>query len=95
MLFIQLKSNHNKYTRQARSTQLDIIHRLLIDRTNYVRGFFDLLNNKQTGEVVLVPLVEQSLLIPEVSSSIPVIDKILNICLFTCLLSTVLKRRNK
>ena len=41
-------------------------------------------------EVVVAQLVEQSLLIPEIRGSTPVIGKIL---LYICLLSTVLKRR--
>ena len=45
-------------------------------------------------EVVVAQLVEQSLSIPEVRGLTPVIGKILlNICLLTCLLSTVLKRQ--
>ena len=43
-------------------------------------------------EVVVAQLVERSLSIPEVCGSTPVIGKILlNICFYTCLLSTVLK----
>ena len=41
-------------------------------------------------EVVVAQLVEQSLMIPEVRGSTPIIGKIL---LSICLLSTVLKRR--
>ena len=44
-------------------------------------------NKKNIKEVVVAQLVEQSLSIPEVHSSTPVIGKIL---LYICLLSTVL-----
>ena len=45
-------------------------------------------------EVIVAQLVERSLSIPEVRGSTPVTGKILlNICLLTCLLSTVMKRR--
>ena len=48
----------------------------------------------QNGEVVVAQLVERSLMIPDVRGSTPVIGKILlNICLLTWLLSTVLKRQ--
>ena len=43
--------------------------------------------------VDVAQLVERSLLIPEVRGSNPVIDKIYIEHLFTCLLSTALKRR--
>ena len=47
-------------------------------------------------EVVMAQLVERSLSLPEVRGSTPVIGKILlNICLLTWLLSTVLKRWKK
>ena len=47
------------------------------------------------GAVVVAQLVERSLPIQEVRGSIPVIGKIYIEHLFTCLLSTVLKRRKK
>ena len=48
---------------------------------------------QQLREVVVAQLVERSLPIPEVRGSNPVIGKIYIEHLFTCLLSTVLKRR--
>ena len=58
-------------------------------------GRFDS-NNIVHWEVVVAQLVERSLSIPEVCSSTPIIGKILlNICLLSCLLATVLKRQKK
>ena len=50
-------------------------------------------NNNVKRAVVVAQLVEQSLPIPEARGSNPVIGNIYVEHLFTCLLSTVLKRR--
>ena len=58
-----------------------------------VRYLVIFINHSCLGEVVVAQLVEWLLPIPEVHGLNPLIGKIYIEYLFTCLLSTVLKRR--